>query len=234
MTSILLLEDDLDLMDELSDCLWAIGYTVSTANTIAQAEELLAESFDMLVLDINLPDGSGLDLCRRMRPYIRSGIVMFTGRSERELRIQGLKDGADAFLVKPVDPEELEATLISVRRRLSSTQPASTWLTASTIPVQWRLDRTRHALTGPNNKVCKLSEGEALLLASLLTAPNRQATREALVATFHHLEKSLNGRHIETLVSRLRGKVLVEMGLQLPIESVYGKGYVFSDHALVI
>jgi DNA-binding response OmpR family regulator len=234
MTSILLLEDDLDLMEELSDCLTALGYTVHTASTVTQAENLLVEAYDMLVLDINLPDGNGLDLCRRMRPYIRSGIIMFTGRSERELRIQGLKDGADAFLVKPVDPEELEATLISVRRRLSSTKTETPWHATRPIPVQWRLDRTRHALTGPNSKVCKLSEGEALLLAALLTASNQQATRETLVAEFHHHDKSLNGRHIETLVSRLRGKVLTEIGLQLPVESVYGKGYVFSDHAQVV
>lgn len=99
------------------------GYRVQGAGTLHEAEILLAEPFDLLILDINLPDGSGMELCRRLRPHIRAGIIICTGRSERSLRISGLKDGADAYLVKPVDPEELEATLASVasrRRRRSA------------------------------------------------------------------------------------------------------------------
>lgn len=118
MTSVLIVEDDSDLLLELKDYLSAVGYHVTGAGSVAEAEQALASSFDLLVLDINLPDGSGLELCQRMRPYIRSGIVMCTGRSERELRIQSLRDGADAYLVKPVDPQELDAVLGSVHRRV--------------------------------------------------------------------------------------------------------------------
>lgn len=232
MTSILLVEDDAVLCGELRDFLVPLGYSVSCAGSVAEAELKLVGIFDIVVLDINLPDGDGLELCTRMRPYVRAGIVMLTGRSEREIRIQGLKGGADAFLLKPVDPEIFEATLASVQRRLK--EPQSTLVTPAALPVQWRLDRIRHALTGPNGKSCKLSESEMNLLAGLLQAPGQQASREVLLTAFHEAGRSLNGRHIETMVSRLRSKVLSELGVQLPIAPIYGKGYVFSDHAQLI
>ena len=113
MISVLLVEDDRDLCAEISAFLSGAGFSVCVAGTIREADARLARPYDLLVLDINLPDGDGLSFCRQARRYIRSGIVMCTGRGERELRIASLRDGADAYLVKPVDPEELEATLLS-------------------------------------------------------------------------------------------------------------------------
>jgi two-component system OmpR family response regulator len=232
MRSLLLLEDDDDLRDELTDFLSRRGYAVRGAETIDQAEQMLAQTFDLLVLDINLPDGSGLDLCQRMRSYIRSGIVMLTGRSERELRIQSLKGGADAYLVKPVDPEELDATLQSVLRRVNMAVPSLVQQVA--LPVQWRLDQKRQTLIGPNGKPCKLSTAEDLLLNCLLRNPSQEVTRIDLLAVFDAAGFPSNGRNLEALVSRLRRKVFEHIGLQLPIVPVYSKGYVFTDHAVTI
>lgn len=77
-------------------------FSVSSAATIREAEACSPSPYDLLILDINLPDGDGLTFCRAR--YIRSGIVMYTGRGERELRIASLRDGADAYLVKPDEP----------------------------------------------------------------------------------------------------------------------------------
>jgi DNA-binding response OmpR family regulator len=146
-TSVLIVEDDIDLRDELADYLSQQGYAVQGVSTVRAAEEALSNTIDLLVLDINLPDGNGFDLCLRLRPYLRSGIVMCTGRSERSLRIDSLKGGADAYLVKPIDPEELLATLISVQRR---SQPQAPSLFNLSPPVQWRLDSKRSSLLTPN------------------------------------------------------------------------------------
>ena len=67
----LIVEDDVDLREELSDYLSTSGYTVTQAGSVSEAELALGDVYDLLILDINLPDGSGLELCRRMRPYIR-------------------------------------------------------------------------------------------------------------------------------------------------------------------
>lgn len=232
MSSVLMVEDDEDLRLELSDYLSSVGYAVHGVGTLEAADLVLHQGFDLFLLDINLPDGSGLDFCLRVRPYVRAGIVMMTGRSERALHIQGLKGGADAYLVKPVDPEELDATLQSVVRRagahhFSIVRPAP-------MPVQWRLDRVRLTLSGPNGKVCKLSKGEALLLVAVVLAEGQQIGRADLLASFDAQGWASNGHRLEALISRLRGKVLEAMELELPIQSIYGQGYAFLDHALVL
>jgi DNA-binding response OmpR family regulator len=104
MNSVLIVEDDADLRLELSDYLSSVGSTVYGVDSLAAADRVLHQGFGLLLLDINLPDGSGIDFCPRVRPCVRAGIVMMTRRSERELRLQGLKGGADAYFVKPVDP----------------------------------------------------------------------------------------------------------------------------------
>jgi DNA-binding response OmpR family regulator len=232
MTSLLIVEDDEGLRLELTDYLVSLGYKVQGVGTLAAAELLLHLDFALLLLDINLPDGSGMDFCLRVRPYVRAGIIIMTGRSERELRIQGLKSGADAYLVKPVDPEELDATLKSVLRRMSDHRFSI--LKAAPMPVQWRVDHLRMTLSGPNGKSSKLSKGEALLLVALIQAKGQQTSRAQLLASFDAQGASSSGHRVEALISRLRNKVMADIGLELPIHSIYGQGYAFLDHALII
>jgi DNA-binding response OmpR family regulator len=228
MTTVLIVEDDVDLRQEISDYLAAMGYSVTGTGSVADAEAALANPFDLLVLDINLPDGSGLELCRRMRPYIRSGIVLCTGRSDRELRIGGLKDGADAYMVKPVDPEELEAILVSISRRVAGA--TRSLIEPAALPLQWRLDHTRQTLTGPTGITLRLSNIESNLLRCVLEGSGKQVTRTVLIEKLNQAGFPTNGRRIEALISRLRGKVLQNMALRLPLHPVYGQGYRFLDH----
>ena len=232
MSTVLIVEDDIDLREEMAHYLTSSGYTVTVVGSVAQAEQALAGAFDLLLLDINLPDGCGMELCRRMRPYIKSGIVMCTGRSERELRIMGLKDGADAYLVKPVDPEEIEANFTSLERRLK--RHHASILPTAAVPIQWRVDRTHQTLTGPNGNVINLSRSESLLLGCISLEPDRLASRSKLLEAFEVAGTSFDGRRMEALASRLRSKVIEKMGLNLPLQPVYGKGYTFTDHIELI
>jgi DNA-binding response OmpR family regulator len=232
MSSVLLVEDDAGLRLELSDYLASAGYTVHAVGTLAAAEQALHQGFALLLLDINLPDGSGMDFCMRVRPYVRAGIVIMTGRSEHALRIQGLRGGADSYLVKPVDPEELDATLQSVLRRVG--ESSFSLIKAAPLPVQWRVDCVRQTLAGPNGRACKLSKGESLLLATLVRAKGQQSSHTDLLASFDAHGVASSGRRLEVLISHLRSKVMEEIALKLPIQSVYGQGYVFLDHAQVV
>ena len=232
LPSVLFVEDDIDLRDELMAYIADSGYRVQGAGTVQEAEAFLAEPFDLLILDINLPDGSGLELCQRLRPHIRSGIIICTGRSERALRISGLKDGADAYLVKPVDPEELEATLASVLRRVGSVNlPPS--LVAKPLPAPWRLDSLRQTLLTPTGVAIVLTANEAQLINLILTAPQRQLSRSELLLNVDMVDATASHR-LEALISRLRRKVFDKSRQQLPLQSIYGKGYIFTDHARVI
>lgn len=224
--SLLLVEDDAVLRQELADFLRADGFDVHPVAGVQQAEQCLQRPFDLLVLDLNLPDGSGVDLCLRLRPYVRSGIVICSGRSDRELRLSLLRGGADAFLVKPVDPEELSAVLASVLRRVTPA-PASP-MRHSVPPSMWRLDRVQQRLIVPSGKDVRLTGGESLLLAEVFASPQRIAARDYLLDRFAAENMPIRGPRLETLVSRLRGKVIASCGLRLPLRAQYRRGYEFT------
>ena len=229
--SVLMVEDDLDLSEEIASFLTSAGFTVSSAATIREAETLLAGSYDLLILDINLPDGDGLAFCREARRYIRAGIVMCTGRGERELRIASLRDGADAYLVKPVDPEELEATLLSVHRRLNTNAPA---IPRQAMPHPWHLDLERRLLVAPNGVSMILNGPESMLLHALFRSHDRTARKEELLTLLASEDEGYSLHRLEALVSRLRAKTMNRCGLKLPLVSNYGKGYAFIEHGRLV
>lgn len=231
--SVLLVEDDHELCTELATYLTSSGFSVRTAGTLAAASAALAQAPNLLILDINLPDGSGLELFREVHPCQRIGIVMCTGRDERELRIACLKDGADAYLVKPVDPEELEATLLSVHRRVSAIVPdlPSSLLTPPTIVERpWHLDCVERILTSPNGVAVLLSVSELTVLNTLFCSVQRFASRDDLIAKIDGSADSGSAHRLEALISRLRRKVGDKVGLKLPLRSAYGRGYEFAGH----
>jgi DNA-binding response OmpR family regulator len=229
--SLLLVEDDPALSFELSDFLSHDGFAVHSVSSVIAAERALEQPFDLMVLDLNLPDASGVDFCQRIRRYIRSGIVICSGRSERELRLSLLRSGADAFLVKPVDPEELSAILFSVLRRVAVVAPSP--LRESVVPAMWRLDSAQMSLWVPSGKQVPLTAAESLLLGTLLGQSERAADRTHLLEVFDRASMPMSGPRLETLVSRLRSKVYGLAGHQLPLRASYGRGYIFAAHAEV-
>ena len=128
--------------------------------------------------------------------------------------------------------EEVDATLQSVLRRVS--EHRFSIVKPPPMPVQWRVDRLRMTLSGPNGRVCRLSQAEALLLVTLVLAAGQKTSRAELLASFEAQGIASSGHRVEALISRLRGKVMEEMALSLPVQSIYGQGYAFLDHAQVI
>jgi len=229
--SLLLVEDDAFLGPSLRDYLTHAGFSVTWVTSIRAAEKALASPFDLLLTDLRLPDGSGGELCIRVRPRIRSGIVVCTGYCERSLKLRLLHSGVDAFLDKPLDPEELLAVLSSVQRR---TSPAASPMLPSTAPnAPWRLDRMQLSLLSPNGKSISLSQAEGLFIAALLNQADRFMARSDLQAAFANQNIEMTGPRLETLVSRLRTKVYREGGLRLPVRAWYGRGYAFNAQAAI-
>ena len=231
--SVLLVEDDHDLCVELATYLASSGFSVRSAGTLAAASAALVQVPNLIVLDINLPDGSGLELFRAVHPGARVGIVMCTGRDDRELRIACLKEGADAYLVKPVDPEELEATLLAVHRRVSLAEPgrATSLLNPPTIhEPPWHLDVVERVLISPNGVAVLLSTTEFVVLKVLFGSEQRFASRELLIEQVDGTADAGSAHRLEALISRLRRKVGDKVGLRLPLRSAYGRGYEFSGH----
>ena len=207
------------------------GFIVRCAASIAQADALLSESVDMLVVDLALPDGDGLAFCRRVRNHMSCGVILCLGYSERELRIAGLREGADACLEWPIDAEELEVTLISVHRRLRS--PSSPLLVQPR-PNPWLLDREQRLLTAPNGASVRLNALETRLLESLFAHPGHVAGRDDLVAILAGEAPGYSKPRLEAMVSRLRAKAAGRCAMKLPLVSSYGRGYRFDGHVRML
>ena len=224
---ILLIDDDLRLSAMVGDYLRGHGYQVSCAPSLAAGRELIGrQAFDALVLDLMLPDGDGLDLCRELRasPRTRSlPLLMLSARGEPTDRIVGLEVGADDYLPKPFEPRELLARLRALLRR---TGPASddgdVWrfgrLEIDTGLRQVRLD----------GKPCDLTSYQFDLLSVLAQHPGRVLSRDQIMDALKGHPLEAFDRSIDVHVSRIRAAIEDEPKEPRRILTVRGVGYVFA------
>jgi DNA-binding response OmpR family regulator len=220
---VLLLEDDELLRDRvLVPSLKQFGFQVEGIGSAAELERRIQQQApDIVVLDVGLPDGNGFDVARQLRAERAGvGIVMLTARGETTDRIRGLSEGADAYLSKPVDIDLLAATLHSLARRLRS--PA----TSATNP-RWRLDAGGWCLLSPAGQTVALTQLESRVLAPLLQSPNTLITRDALIGALTINIHAYDPHRLDSMIHRLRKKVLNVLGTPLPLNAVQGQGYVF-------
>ena len=116
--TILMVEDDSNVLELNRKVLARKGMRTITAKTLAQARELLYEQYDLILLDIELPDGSGLDFTKEIRKVSTAPILMLTGRRESEDVVAGLLGGGDDYLTKPYSLDELHARIVALTRRV--------------------------------------------------------------------------------------------------------------------
>lgn len=230
-----LLEDDDILRDRvLVPGLRRHGFDVLALSTIAQLEKILSTTpLDLVVLDIGLPDGSGLAVTRDLQVrHPRLGIVILTGRGSPPEMVQGLSQGADAYLAKPVEIEILAATLFSVVRRLQRSSSPSSASEASAAPALWQLQEDGWCLFSPQGKALALTNSERRVLMCLWNAPGRLVQRETLLATLGgKLGIEIDPHRLDVLLHRLRQKVLQRTGTALPLSSIRGQGYLLMPEA---
>jgi DNA-binding response OmpR family regulator len=218
--AIALVEDDLALRDDiLLPGLKGYGFACEGFGGAAElAIAMAGRRFDIVILDVGLPDANGFELAQTLRRDSSVGIVMLTGRNQTADRIRGLSDGADAYLAKPVDLGELAATLHSLVRRL---RPAP----VSEV-TRWRLDAGGWCLLSPGNRSVALNEAERKVLGLLMASPGVVVPREAMVTALTDDVYDFDPHRLEVLVHRLRGKIADQSGEALPLRAVRGAGYV--------
>ncbi|TCV97108.1 DNA-binding response OmpR family regulator [Luteibacter rhizovicinus] len=222
------LEDDPDLREGiLLPGLRDFGFTVSGAGTAADLyRQMISHSFDMVVLDIGLPDEDGLTVARHLRQLSDMGIVMLTGSRGKNNHVRALQIGADSYLPKPVDVEVLAATLHSLSRRMATARSDGA---ASSTPgtTPWRLDSDGWCLIGPTGGVLALTAPERGLLQALMTANGQPVARETLIATLCNDVYAFDPHRLEMLVYRLRRKATEAGAGTLPLLTSRGSGYLF-------
>ena len=212
MVRIALLEDDEDLREDLASFLTDKGHDVSQVGTLAEYRSILP-ALDIALLDLMLPDGSGFDAIIETHTRCpRAGVIVLTALGSMHDRLLGLHDGADHYLVKPFDFDELSGTIDALLRRLGS---------------GWRLDRQSRELVNPQGMSCVLAAREFMLLELLANNTGKIVSRRSIVDAFGENWLDFDLRTLDTLVSRLRRRWHDLSGEDLPIKTEYRHGYSF-------
>ena len=218
--TILIVEDERDVVDLLTLNLRKAGFTVSTApDGAAGLHKARMQNPAFIILDLMLPKMAGLEICKILKsdPATRHiPILMLTAKAEEIDRIVGLEFGADDYVTKPFSPREILLRIKAIIRRRAG-EPAEEKLRSGLITV----DPSRHhvAVAG---KPIRLTSVEFKLLAMLLRRPGRVQTRDRLLNEVWGYESAIDTRTVDTHVRRLREKLGKAAGV---IETVRGFGY---------
>jgi two-component system OmpR family response regulator len=222
---ILIVDDDGHIREVMRFALEKAGYRVTEAPDGTRAYELVErEPFDLVVLDIVMPEDDGLTLCRKIRAHSRLPIIFVSSRDEELDRVLGLELGADDYLTKPFSPRELAARVAAVlRRTLPGPAPAAAAPPLVRGPIQ--LDVVRHTCQVSGREL-SLTVTEFELLRALLQSPGRVLSRAQLVELAYGAGHYISDRTVDSHVRRLRAKLGDAVGM---LETVYGVGYRLSE-----
>lgn len=225
---VLVVDDDQEIRRLLSRYLIEQGFRVSLAGDLKGLRaELAAHKVDIAVLDIMLPDGSGLDMCRKLRTSNPGlPIILLTALKEDVDKIVGLEMGADDYLGKPFNPRELIARIRSVLRRIDATASSRAPLRRYRFAGFEANPETR-SVTDVDGAVLPLTAGEFDLLLAFLERPGRVLSRDQLLDFTQSRDGDAFDRSIDVMVSRLRLK-LGDRGTREIFKTIRNGGYQFA------
>lgn len=219
---LLIVDDDDRIRELLKEYLARAGFRVSSANGGASARRLLeALDFDLAVFDVMMPGEDGFSLTRWLReqrgPSGRTPILMLTARGEPENRIEGLRLGADDYLPKPFEPEELLLRIEAILRR-SQDRPLNGAAALSLGRCAFDLERGELTCEG---ELVRLTEAEVALLRQLARSPHEAVDRLELARD----SSDPSGRAVDVQVTRLRRKIEPDPKTPRYLQTVRGIGY---------
>ncbi len=223
--TVLLVEDERAITEPLAEALEREGFNPAIAGTAAEAIETAASRTPALVLlDIGLPDGSGLDVCRELRRKSRVPIIMLTARGAEADRVAGLELGADDYIVKPFSARELVARVRAVLRR-ADPEPGQ-----DGVPIKigdLSLDTARHEARLKDAPL-DLSRKEFELLRVLMESAGSVITRQALIDEVWDMNWFGSTKTLDVHISGLRKKLSDDPAEPRYIHTVRGVGFRFS------
>ncbi|HEY5672156.1 MAG TPA: response regulator transcription factor [Malonomonas sp.] len=231
LNKILVIDDDSELCELLSDYLGTEGFAVETVNHGSQgAAQALAGDYMLVVLDVMLPGLNGFDVLRRIREASKLPVIMLTARGDDIDRIVGLELGADDYLPKPFNPRELVARIRAIQRRTETSTPESFPVAAPATELS-----VGDVILSPRNRSVKrggmpveLTSVEFTLLEVLLRQAGQVISRDVLVEKALGRRLSAYDRSIDVHVSALRKKLGHLSGDSERIKTVRGVGYLYA------
>jgi two-component system OmpR family response regulator len=217
---ILFIEDDVAIANDMVNFLTGKGFTVAHALNMQSAKDLLpTTNWGAVLLDWSLPDGEGIDLLPIIRKQAdQASIIMITSKGQVADRIKGLDAGADDYMVKPCDPNELLARLRAIERRRSGA--ASAILDCGTLQI----DLGRNTVTA-NGVPANLTGKEWAILRVLASRPDRLHSKETLTSAIYTFDDDIGSNTLEVFISHLRRKLGRDT-----IQTYRGQGYRLSGY----
>ena len=226
---ILIVDDDPGLSSLLERFFVSKGYRARAVPNVEQMDRLLArEVFNLVVLDLMLPGEDGLSACRRLRAAgNRVPIIMLTAKGDELSRIKGLELGADDYLAKPFNPDELMARVRAVLRRQSAPVPGAPGSEDESVTFgDYELSLATSELKR-GDEVHMLTTGEFAVLKALVMHAREPLTRDKLMNLARGREWDALERSIDVQISRLRRMIEPDPSKPRYIQTVWGVGYVF-------
>jgi len=223
-TKVLVIEDEADLREALCSYLRLDGFRTDAAASLKEADTHMTDHhYDVVLLDLGLPDGDGLEWLQQRSDLMSTGLIITSARGTKAQRISGIRCGADAYFVKPVDLDELSLHVINLARRVNRHRPRG-----------WELHQVKWKLISSTGTTIKLTRSEVHFLTPLMQNPGNPIGRDVLIAQLGHNQDYYDNRRLEIMVRRLRKKIDLQCGEPLPVETVYGRGFAFTSEATVM
>ncbi|MEY4780912.1 MAG: hypothetical protein RLZZ607_2225 [Pseudomonadota bacterium] len=212
---ILLIEDDPGLGNAVRDQIAAEGHMPDLAPTLSYARDLLATMpYDLILLDLGLPDGRGIDFLKALRAKGSvTPVMILTAHDRITERIEGLNAGADDYMVKPFDLAELSARIAAIARRYAGNPNPLITLGAL------KIDLAAHAIHGPKGQI-DLSQREWIIFEALLQRPGQIVSKSQIEDQIYAFDSEVESNTIEVYVSRLRKKLGKDV-----VQTLRGMGY---------
>ena len=221
MKRIFFVEDDLSLINGLSFAMKKQGYEVDVSRTSLEAEQLWMDGkYDLVILDVSLPDGSGYDLCRKIRQTSKVPIIFLTAADEETDIIMGLDIGGDDYITKPFVIGALQRKIKAMFAMLEHHRPAKDIYDDGRL----FLDFSEQTAT-LNGKALSLSPMEFKMLNLFRKNPKQVLTRQHLLEKLWDVDERFVDEHtLTTSISRIRSKIEADGGAPY-IKTIYGMGY---------
>lgn len=237
---VIIVEDDQDLRESIIKYLTLTGHDIVGVGSALQFYQRIAEeNFALAILDVGLPDQNGLVLSEYLHNNTSMRIIMLTARTSLDDKLAGYHSGADMYMVKPVDFQELSASISSILRRINTSdvtlkrqigeksEASELSPTSKVEKLTWILDRSERTLHTPLGNVIELTGKEFDFIACLSSNNNEAVSRQIIMKALLYQNDEFGNRSLESLIHRLRMKI-VPFCSNVPIKTSHGVGYCFS------
>lgn len=240
---VLVIDDNRDVQETIRENLEDSGYDVVTAASGVEMESSLkARKADIILLDLVLPDGNGLNLISRIRAATDVPIIIISGKGALVDKVVGLEMGADDYMSKPIEPHELTARVRAGLRRYNTMRSGGGGITAdfpAKGPLQiqfgsWILDRMKFQALDERKVPANLTTKEYRLLEALVLSPQRVLSRDQLLDRARDGEFDVFDRTIDIQIARIRKKIGDNARDPRIIKTVRGAGYMLAVQTKIV